>query len=252
MQVFGNQSSLRHKPDGSPVTEADEQAEEIILEALETVAPDIPVVAEEAVSRGKLPRLGEQFFLVDPLDGTKEFVRGSTDFTVNIALVAKCKPVFGIVYAPATSALYMTLGQDHAAFARLAPTGQPETLAGLQSKHIHVRQAPEDGLVVATSRSHASPDLDRWLPSLRIKERKTLGSSLKFCLVAAGEVDLYPRLGPTCEWDIAAGHAVLSAAGGHVTTLDGKPMTYGKVNSDFVNPGFLAFGAQLPSDGAYS
>ena len=228
--VYAGAFEVRAKRDASPVTEADERAEELILRRLAALAPDIPVVSEEASAAGRTPRVGERFWLVDPLDGTKEFVSRNGEFTVNIALVESGRPTLGVVLAPALGRLY---------------AGSPVqgALAEEQGERrkIACRAAPADGIVVVSSRSHGDEGaLTAFLSGRRVGSAASAGSSLKFCLVAAGHADLYPRLGRTMEWDTAAGHAVLAAAGGSVTALDGTEVAYGKPG--FVNPHFVAAG----------
>jgi 3'(2'), 5'-bisphosphate nucleotidase len=236
--------AVETKADNSPVTAADREAEAILLEGLAKAAPGVPVVAEEAVSQGRIPALSETFFLVDPLDGTREFIHGRGEFTVNVALIENRRPVFGIVYAPALSELYVTLGPERAAFATVAPQRSAATLKGCGFKDIRVRHANPDALTAVASRSHLTPDTDAFLKRYSVAECRNAGSSLKFGLLARGEADIYPRLGTTMEWDTAAGHALLVAAGGSVTTLDGAPLEYGK--SGFRNPHFVAWAARTP------
>ena len=231
MAVYATDFSVRGKDDASPVTEADERAEALITQALVALDPSIPIVAEEAVAGGHTPAVGERFWLVDPLDGTKEFVSRNGEFTVNIALVQNGTPVLGVVLAPALGRL----------FAGVVGTG-----AFVEDEHgrraIACRSEPAEGLTVVASRSHGDASaLDAFLAGRKVASLKNAGSSLKLCLVAAGEADIYPRLGRTMEWDIAAGHAVLAAAGGTVTDLAGKPLGYGKAGFD--NPHFVASGA---------
>ena len=237
--IYESGFEVQHKADSSPVTAADHASEAIILEHLARAAPGIPVVAEEEVAAGRLPAIGQEFFLVDPLDGTKEFVQRRGDFTVNIALVRGGTPVLGVVYAPVTAGLY--IGNVPAALALRGhqPVGAQE-LAPLAP--IRVRPVPAAGLTVVVSRSHATPETEAYLAQYPIAERVSVGSSLKFCLVAAGEADLYPRLGPTMEWDTAAGQAVLVAAGGSVCAPGGAALAYGKPglrNSFFIASGPL-------------
>jgi 3'(2'), 5'-bisphosphate nucleotidase len=195
-------------------------------------APDIPIIAEEEAAAHGLPAAAPPlFWLVDPLDGTKEFISRNGEFTVNIALVDKGEPVLGVVQVPAEDVLYSAAGPGTAARRRGAGPAEP----------IAARRPPPGGLVVVQSRSHARNEaLDAFLADKPVAERRVCGSSVKFCRLAAGEADLYPRMGPTMEWDTAAGHAVLAAAGGSVATLDGAPFRYGKPG--FRNPGFLARG----------
>jgi 3'(2'), 5'-bisphosphate nucleotidase len=242
MAVYGTDFSVRDKADASPVTEADEAAEKIILAELAQLAPQIPVVAEESVAAGHVPAIAGgsgtgRFFLVDPLDGTREFVSRRDEFTVNIALVEGGRPVLGIVYAPARHELYW--GDVIAAQAGQI-NGDPDGTMPSKGVSIGARRAPEAGLTAVASRSHRSPETDTFLARYPVREFRSIGSSLKFCLVASGEADLYPRLGTTMEWDTAAGHAVLSAAGGRVTGLEGEPFVYGKPG--FRNGHFVAWG----------
>jgi 3'(2'), 5'-bisphosphate nucleotidase len=224
---------VREKADASPVTEADEAAEAFILRALETLTPEIPVVSEEAMEAGPAPDVsGGLFWLVDPLDGTKEFLNHNGEFTVNIALVQNGELAAGVVHAPALAMTWAGAGPGSASFSQ---TDQP-------AMPIEARPLPEDGAVVVASRRHgAIKDLDRFLADYDVKEQLEAGSSIKFCLVASGKADLYPRFGRTMEWDTAAGHAVLCAAGGSVVRADsGEPLTYGKPG--FENPHFIARG----------
>jgi 3'(2'), 5'-bisphosphate nucleotidase len=223
----------RAKPDQSPVTDADHAAEAVILAGLQTLTPGVPVVAEEEVAAGRVPVVeGRPFWLVDPLDGTKEFLRRNGEFTVNIALVERGRLVLGVVLAPAINRLWCGGGG-------VAEEVAPDRTA----RRIQVRPVPAAGATVYTSRTHGKySDLDIWLERERVKvgERKVAGSSLKFCLIAAGEADLYPRFGPTNEWDTAAGQAVLEAAGGSVRREDDTSLDYGKPG--FKNPWFIARG----------
>ena len=219
----------RVKADRSPVTDADEEAEKLILAELNAAFPGVPVVAEEQAAAGHVSKVGSRFFLVDPVDGTKEFVKRGGEFTVNIGEIVDGKPVSGVVLAPAIGRL----------FAGAVGEGAFE-LAGNAIRDIACRKPDADGLVAVSSRSHPDAKTDELLKSLPIKGHTNAGSSLKFCLVAAGEADIYPRAGTTMEWDTAAGHAVLRAAGGTVTNWDGSPFVYGK--PDFCNGPFIARG----------
>jgi 3'(2'), 5'-bisphosphate nucleotidase len=228
MEVYETDFAVRGKADASPVTAADERAEALIVPALQALAPEVPVVAEEAVAAGACPQVGEWFWLVDPLDGTKEFIGRNGEFTVNVALVRRGEPVLGVVLAPALGRLFAgVVGQG--AWVEDAGGRRP----------IRCRPVPDAGLTVVASRSHGdAAALDAYLAGRKVAALANAGSSLKLCLVAAGEADLYPRLGRTMEWDIAAGHAVLAAAGGRVMTLGGEPLRYGKPG--FENPHFAA------------
>jgi 3'(2'), 5'-bisphosphate nucleotidase len=231
LEVYATDFAVRGKTDASPVTEADERAEAVIVEALRALAPEVPIVAEEAVAGGATPQVGDWFWLVDPLDGTKEFISRNGEFTVNIALIHRGVPVLGVVQAPALGRLYVGV-VGHGAWLEDASGRRP----------IRCRAVPAEGLTVVASRSHGdAAALDAFLAGRKVAALANAGSSLKLCLVAAGEADLYPRLGRTMEWDIAAGHAVLSAAGGVVSTLEHSPLRYGKPG--FENPHFVAHAA---------
>jgi 3'(2'), 5'-bisphosphate nucleotidase len=240
-QIYLGSFEVQRKADQSPVTAADHAAEAIILERLRQAAPAVPIVAEEEVAAGRLPAIGAEFFLVDPLDGTKEFIQRNGDFTVNIALVRKGDPVLGVVYAPVTAALYIGDVVAGTALRSHVDTHSHSQKAAARVP-IRVRSAPARGLTVVVSRSHSTPETETYLKHYPVAERVSVGSSLKFCQVAAGEADLYPRLGPTMEWDTAAGHAVLVAAGGSVLAPGGAALTYGKPglrNSFFIAGGSL-------------
>ncbi len=234
---YTNEITATWKEDHSPVTAADVEAERFILKRLAQLAPDVPVVAEEEVAAGRTPKVGKHFFLVDPLDGTKEFVNKNGEFTVNIAEIIDGKPVRGVVYAPARDRIFYGESLSGAYDLHCPPGGAPDFAEGHQ---VSAREPGKDGLVVAISRSHNDGKTAEYLAAYRVKNFLVAGSSLKFCLIAAGEADLYPRHGRTMEWDTAAGHAVLAAAGGAVTTVEGKPFTYGKPG--FANPHFIARG----------
>jgi len=218
----------RVKPDRSPVTDADEAANGLIVSRLAALTPDIPAVAEESVNTDTPP--APRFWLVDPLDGTREFIAGRDEYTVNIALIICGRPVLGVVAAPARGVC----------FAGLAGGGAWRHDA--QGRHlIAARRAPANGPAVLASRSHRDTNTESWLSTSRATHVTRMGSSLKFCIIAAGDADVYPRFGRTMEWDTAAGHAVLAAAGGGVQCVDGAPLTYGK--RGFENPPFIAHGA---------
>ena len=232
MTYYASGFSVRTKADSTPVTDADEAAERLIVDALRRLAPEAPVVAEERFAVGEVPDIaGGRFWLVDPLDGTKEFVSRNGEFTVNIALVENGRPVLGVVHAPAVDVTYSSDGA--AAFVE-DRHGSP--------RPIRSRLAAADGIAAVVSRSHFSAETEAYLASYAVKETRSAGSSLKFGLVASGEADIYPRLGRTMEWDTAAGHAVVAAAGGSVKTLDGDELTYGKPG--FENPHFVVRGRE--------
>ena len=237
MAVYATDFAVRDKADASPVTAADEAAEKIILADLAAIAPGIPVVAEEAVAAGKVPVIADRFFLVDPLDGTREFVSRRDEFTVNVALVEAGQPVLGVVFAPARRELYW--GDVRSGKAGHIDADPDGTMPSMGTA-ITARHPPAEGLTAVASRSHRTPETDALLAKYPVKDFRSIGSSLKFCLVAAGEADFYPRVGTTMEWDTAAGHAVLAAAGGSVTGLEGEPFTYGKPG--FRNGNFIARG----------
>jgi 3'(2'), 5'-bisphosphate nucleotidase len=241
LDIYRTDFTVTQKADQSPVTAADHAAEKIILEHLARIAPAVPVVAEESVAAGSVPQVRDEFFLVDPLDGTKEFIHRRGEFTVNIALIRQRRPTLGVVYAPVGGMLYAgNVGTarafrcSHAADAATPGPREP----------LHVRPVPAAGITAVISRSHSTPETEAYLSHYTVSQRVSVGSSLKFCLVAAGEADLYPRLGPTMEWDTAAGHAVLAAAGGTVLAPGGEPLAYGK--PDFRNSFFIASGTLLP------
>ncbi len=232
MDIYGGPVEVKTKDDSSPVTLADEAAEKHILAALKALTPNIPVVAEESVAAGAIPDISDgHFWLVDPLDGTKEFIGRNGEFTVNIALIMNGVSVLGVVHAPAKDRTFYG-AKDEGAFC--FEDGEAHAIAA--------RPAPADGVVVVTSRSHgAGEELDAFLSDLKIASTSHAGSSLKFCLVAAGEADVYPRFGRTMEWDTAAGQAVLMAAGGRVEeAATGEPLLYGKEGLE--NPHFIAYG----------
>ncbi|MFO1034381.1 MAG: 3'(2'),5'-bisphosphate nucleotidase CysQ [Hyphomicrobiales bacterium] len=237
MDIYASDFAIRSKADLSPVTEADERAEAVILQRLAEAFPDVPVVAEEQAAAGRLPEVADDFFLVDPLDGTKEFLSRNGEFTVNIARVQKGCPVMGVVYAPAVSRLFWGAAGEGAG---MAETGHGNGAEPSGWTAVHVAAPQASGLRVVASRSHRDAETDAYLAGLKVKEIVAAGSSLKFCKVACGEADLYPRFGRTMEWDTAAGQAVLEAAGGKVVTIDGKPLRYGKRERGFDNPGFIA------------
>jgi 3'(2'), 5'-bisphosphate nucleotidase len=232
LEHYHDDVAVRAKADASPVTAADEAAEAVILARLAELTPQIPVVAEETVAAGHVPDLDDgPFWLVDPLDGTKEFLSRNGEFTVNVALIEEREPVLGVVLAPARA---------HAWWGVLGKGAVARDAEG-RSRPIAVRKAPSGGLVAIASRSHRDPETQAFLDQAGVSECISAGSSLKFCLVAEGKADLYPRFGRTMEWDVAAGHAVLGAAGGRVTTRDGAPFRYRKPG--FENPAFIARGA---------
>ena len=227
--VYERPIAATSKSDGSPVTEADARAETVILEHLASTG--IPVLAEESVAAGRIPVLGERFFVVDPLDGTKEFIKRNGEFTVNIALCEDGRPVAGVVLVPPTGALYW--GSAEGAF-------EAQVTDGVVGPATLLEVACTKPYKIVASRSHGHAALESLMQSFGITDNVSVGSSLKFCLLARGVAQLYPRFTPTSEWDTAAGQAVLEAAGGVVVTLDGAPLRYGKAGTSYLNPFFVA------------
>lgn len=251
MRHYESGFTVETKADSSPVTIADREAEAVLIAGLAVAAPGTPVVAEEAFAEGRVPAASDVFFLVDPLDGTREFINRNGEFTVNVALVADGHPVFGIVYAPAIGDLYATVGRNEAVLAAVPAGARATRLADLAPRPISTRRPDPAALVAVASRSHMTAEGEAWLARWPIAARRNAGSSLKFCLVARGDADVYPRHGPTNEWDTAAGDAVLRAAGGMVTTLDGRPFPYGKHAERYRNGHYVAWGTPtaLPEPG---
>jgi 3'(2'),5'-bisphosphate nucleotidase len=236
-RLYGEGCAVDEKADGSPVTLADQRAESIILHRLHAAFPEVHILAEEEAAAGRIPTLGRRFFCVDPLDGTKGFVQRTGEFTVNIALIEDGVPVAGVVYAPDSKLLYYGARGE----------GAFRTRDGGGAEPIAARPRPAGGLTGVGSRNHAAPGTEERNAALGIADYVPSGSSLKFCLVAEGTADVYPRYGTTCEWDTAAGQAVLEAAGGRVLALDeagreAGPLLYGKVERRFENPHFIAWG----------
>ncbi|HWV20383.1 MAG TPA: 3'(2'),5'-bisphosphate nucleotidase CysQ [Devosia sp.] len=229
LEVYARPIHAVAKLDGSPVTEADAAAEEIIIAHLQRTG--VPVLGEESVSAGIIPTLGERYFVVDPLDGTKEFIKRNGEFTVNIGLVEHGRPSMGVVLAPVTGEIFV--GDATGAWAGRVTDG-----VVTERRAITVGWLPR--LRIVASRSHGHEALEKLCATLDVESDVSVGSSLKFCLLARGDAQLYPRFTPTCEWDTAAGQAVLEAAGGAVVTLDGAPMRYGKHELNFLNPYFVA------------
>jgi 3'(2'), 5'-bisphosphate nucleotidase len=244
MGYFRAGCAVETKADQSPVTIADQEAEAMILDTLSKIMPDVPVVAEEAFAAGARPLLSDVFLLVDALDGTKQFVSGFAEFTINIAVVAGGRPIYGLVYAPALRDLLVTDGAQSALRASIDPSSDVATLDAAAATAIQV--SPRFGqLVGLQSRSRNLALTDEFLSEFPVAEKRQLGSSYKFCLIAAGLADLYPQMGETREWDTAAGEAVLVAAGGCVATLDGVELAYGNSRTDYLNPAFVASSAPL-------
>ena len=245
MEVYATDFDVDRKDDASPVTQADEKAETLILKGLTEAEPGLDVIAEESVSAGYIPEHGVRFALVDPLDGTKEFINRNGQFTVNIGIIEHGKPVMGVVYAPAINRLFVAEAPDKAWQADVNP-GEPVPASDARMP-LHIRRCPEQGLTAIASKSHRSPETDAFLKKFKVAEIISAGSSLKFCLLAAGEADLYPRMGRTMEWDTAAGQAVAEAAGARVLTEDGEPLRYGKRERGYDNPHFILYGDVTPA-----
>ncbi len=229
LEVYEQDFAHVIKPDNSPVTEADTRAEDVILAMLAPTG--LPVLAEESAGMGRIPELGQHFFVVDPLDGTKEFVKRNGEFTVNIALCEHGRPRLGVVTAPARGEAFWS-GPDGAWSGRLRDG------ALVEEHRIHARV--HGPVHVVGSRSHADPAMDALCRHMNVVKDVSVGSSLKFCLLARGDAQLYPRFGPTSEWDTAAGQAVLQAAGGVVIGLDGAPLSCGHPENRYLNSSFVA------------
>lgn len=239
MEVYQSEFETRTKADRSPVSDADERAEEIILARLDAEMPGVPVLAEERAAREGLDgHIANAFLLVDPVDGTREFVQRKGDFTVNIALIVSGEPVAGCVYAPARREMYFGGGET-----RFIEDFTPGAVL-TEGRVLKTRDYPAEGLTAMTSSSHLNEETRKFLARHKIVASTAIGSSLKFCWVAVGKADLYPRWGPTMEWDTAAGHAVLQAAGGRVLQPDGAPFVYGKGAQGFANGPFIAWGRE--------
>ena len=232
MDFYRDGTAVETKEDRSPVTEADRAADRLIVAGLQAADPRIPIVSEESTDvRNTAMPVGGRFWLVDPLDGTREFIARTGEFTVNIALIEAGRPVLGVLHAPAQDDIYVADGRGGAV--RFVGDGPPQP--------IRAGQVPAARPAVIASRSHRDAETDAYIAALRPSRTASAGSALKFGLLARGEADLYPRFGRTMEWDTAAGQAILEAAGGHVRDLDGRPLRYGKAG--FVNPPFVACGA---------
>lgn len=241
MEVYNSDFEHRTKADYSPVSDADERAEEVILARLEEALPGVPVLAEERASRDGVGVGGKEwdaFLLVDPVDGTREFINRRGDFTVNIALICHGAPIAGAVYAPARKEMYF--GGAHAQLIENFAPGE----ALRTGVTLTTRAYPAEGLTAITSASHLDDQTKAFVAARNIAAQTAIGSSLKFCWVAAGKADVYPRFGPTMEWDTAAGHAVLAAAGGRVIRPDGAPFRYCKGAEGFRNGPFIAWGRE--------
>lgn len=231
MEFYRADFTVTQKSDHTPVTEADHAADAIIVPALEKLTPDIPVISEERAPRLVGVRPLQRFWLVDPLDGTREFIHRRDEFSVNIGLIENGAPLLGVIAGPVADSVY----------AAFTGGGATKRLGDGPIRPITARLPPPEGIVIASSRSHADkPAVEKYLATFKVAGRKTMGSALKFCVLAEGEADLYPRFGPTGEWDTAAGHCILKVAGGSVTSLLGQELNYNKPG--FYNPDFIARG----------
>jgi len=236
MTIYQQGVEVKLKDDNSPVTQADVDAEAVILKGLAEFDPQTPVIAEESVAGGKEPVAAPRFYLVDPLDGTREFINRNGEFTVNIAIIENGNPVCGIIFAPAIGRLFCGR-KGEGAWQADFQIGDLFDQAVWQK--FTAPALPKDGLIAVASRSHRDQQTQGWLEEKGVEKIISAGSSLKFCLVATGEAHLYPRFGRTMEWDTGAGHAIVVAAGGKVVTQDGEPLRYGKEQRGFDNPAFF-------------
>ncbi|MBL1420462.1 MAG: 3'(2'),5'-bisphosphate nucleotidase CysQ [Alphaproteobacteria bacterium] len=248
IQIYVKDFKVDTKQDTSPVTEADRLAEDIIVAGLKRITPNIPIIAEEMAAEGALPKLSsnanESFYLVDPLDGTKEFIHKRGEFTVNIALIKNHKPIIGIIFAPTLNQLYVANVEQK--YAQMFKLNDEFNLSNpLSQTDISAANIPNEPFKILASRSHINAQTEAYIEDLRKKHNEleiaNIGSSLKLCLLAEGEADIYPRFGPTMEWDIAAGHAILSAAGGYIKTDTGDDFIYGDQKNEFRNGNFIAY-----------
>ena len=233
MKIYNTNFTVKTKADNSPVTEADKVAEKLIMNGIrEGITASYPIIGEEAYTAGESPDINDgPFWLIDALDGTKSFISKNEHFTVNIALIDARRPVLGVIHAPALGDTYW--GGSSGAFAEYS---------GKAAETISCRKPDDSGLSVVASQNHRSPELEDFIAQLNVTSSTSIGSSLKFCLIANGSSDIYPRLGRTMEWDIAAGHAIVKAAGGSVKKMDGSEMTYGKIGLE--NPDFIVRGLE--------
>jgi 3'(2'), 5'-bisphosphate nucleotidase len=239
LEIARGDLGTSRKQDKSPVTAADVAAENLLREGLAKLLPGVPFIGEESVERNDIPEPGREFLLIDPLDGTREFIAGRDEYTVNVGLISNGVPVLGVIYTPAKGIIHAGAG-GHALRVALAPGAKFDAAA---SEAIRARKRPPQ-LVAAVSRSFLEKRSEDFLATLPIASRLACGSSVKFTFLAEGKADVYPRLASICEWDVAAGHALLDAAGGHLERPDGSPMTYGARDQKFRFGGFVAWGAE--------
>ncbi len=240
MDIYGPGMSVRYKADASPVTDADHASEDILLAELGRLLPSVPVISEEQAAANNLPETGSTYFVVDPLDGTKEFLKLNGEFSINVGLVSGRKAIFGLVFGPAKADCFITLGPSQAFRCALHPAHDPDPRQNFDFVALNGEAAGRDFTAIV-SRSHLRPETVAFLEAQGNPGKLTMGSALKFGMLAAGAADVYPRHGPTNEWDTAAGQAILEAAGGTVLTLDGEPLLYGKEDRSFGNPSFIAW-----------
>jgi 3'(2'), 5'-bisphosphate nucleotidase len=238
LEIAKGDLGTSQKSDKSPVTIADTAAEEILRAGLAKLLPGVPFIGEESVAAGNIPEPGREFLLIDPLDGTREFIQGRDEYTVNVGLISDGAPVLGVIYTPATKTVHAGAGGK----AFRAPLRPGATFDPGAAVAIRARPRPAS-LVAAVSRSYLDQKSEDFLAKLSVKERLAFGSSLKFTLLAEGKADVYPRLAQICEWDVAAGHAILAAAGGRIEAIDGNPLRYGAKDKKFLLRGFVAWGA---------
>jgi 3'(2'), 5'-bisphosphate nucleotidase len=240
MDIYGPGMNVRYKADASPVTDADHASEDILLAELGKLMPRVPVISEEQAAANNLPETGSTYFVVDPLDGTKEFLKLNGEFCINVGLVSGQKAIFGLVFGPAKADCFVTLAPSQAFRCTLHPAHDPAPRQNFDFAPLN-GEAGGRPLTAIVSRSHLVPETVAFLQAQGNPGKLPLGSALKFGMLAAGAADVYPRHGPTNEWDTAAGQAILEAAGGAVLTLDGKPLLYGKREQYFMNPSFIAW-----------
>jgi len=236
MDFYNNKFEVNYKKDNSPVTNADKKAEEFILKKLNSIFPDIPIISEEAYSNKFIPDYDKRFFLVDPLDGTKEFIKKNGEFTVNIAFINEGYTKIGFINAPAKNKIFFNDEKK----SYIIETESKDEISIKKAKQIKVSDQKQKNLIATISRSHSGKEIDNYLKDYDIEKINYVGSSYKFCLIASGEAHIYPRMSPTCEWDTAAGHAILKTAGGNVTLLNGEELRYGFKENNFINPNFIA------------
>ena len=236
MDIYNNKFEVNYKEDNSPVTKADRSAEEFILKKLSNIFPDTPIISEESYSNKFIPDCDKKFFLVDPLDGTKEFIKKNDEFTINIAFINEGYTEIGFINAPAKNEIFFNDGKK----SYIIKTKPKDEISLQEAKQIRVSEQKQKGLIATISRSHSGKEIENYLKDFDIEKVNYVGSSYKFCLIASGEAHIYPRMSPTCEWDTAAGHAILKTAGGNVNLFSGEELRYGFRGNNFINPNFIA------------